>query len=159
MSHRPSEPDHRKIEDVEQLIEIINNVAREGAMLIFTLTDKNMLPQLDTPANDGVFYPPTSLARAQKQSHCAYALFPRKTPLSIYLAKKGFKVANVPIVMGVSLPKGLFEVNQEKVFVLTINNVVLKTIRRARSKTLGFAEEMRTNYSEMDHLRQDLDFA
>lgn len=45
-------------------------------MLIFTLTDKNMLPQLDTPANDGVFYPPTSLARAQKQSHCAYALFP-----------------------------------------------------------------------------------
>ncbi|KVH97397.1 hypothetical protein Ccrd_000508 [Cynara cardunculus var. scolymus] len=60
-----------------------------------------------------------------------------KTPLSIYLAQKGFKVANVPLVMGVALPKTLFEIDQEKVFALTINPVVLQTIRRARAKSLG----------------------
>ncbi|KAK6917352.1 Bifunctional kinase-pyrophosphorylase [Dillenia turbinata] len=82
-----------------------------------------------------------------------------KTPLSIYLAQKGYKVANVPIVMGVELPKTLFEVDPEKVFGMTINPVVLQTIRRARAKALGFKKEARSNYSEMDHVREELEFA
>lgn len=82
-----------------------------------------------------------------------------KTPLSIYLAQKGYKVANVPIVMGVALPKSLFEVDPEKVFGLTINPLVLQTIRKARAKSLGFREEIRSNYSEMDYVRQELEFA
>lgn len=82
-----------------------------------------------------------------------------KTPLSIYLAQKGFKVANVPIVMVVPLPKALFEIDQENVFALTINPVVLQTIRRERAKTLGFNDNMMTNYSDMDHVREELDFA
>ncbi|KDP20803.1 hypothetical protein JCGZ_21274 [Jatropha curcas] len=82
-----------------------------------------------------------------------------KTPLSIYLAQKGYKVANVPIVMGVELPNGLFEVDPEKVFGLTINPVVLHTIRKARAKSLGFSQDVRSNYSEMDHVREELEFA
>lgn len=82
-----------------------------------------------------------------------------KTPLSTYLAHKGYKVANIPIVMGVGVPKTLFEVDPEKVFGLTINPVVLQTIRRARAKSLGFSEEVRSNYSEMDHVREELEFA
>ncbi|CBI23167.3 unnamed protein product, partial [Vitis vinifera] len=82
-----------------------------------------------------------------------------KTPLSIYLAQKGYKVANVPIVIGVELPNTLFEVEPEKVFGLTINPVVLHTIRKARAKSLGFCEEIRSNYSEMDHVRAELEFA
>lgn len=82
-----------------------------------------------------------------------------KTPLSIYLSQKGYKVANVPIVMGLPLPKTLFEIDEKKVFCLTINPVVLQTIRKARAKTLGFADQMRTNYSEMDHVRKELEFA
>lgn len=82
-----------------------------------------------------------------------------KTPLSIYLAQKGYKVANVPIVMGVELPKALFEIDQEKVFGLTINPVVLQTIRKARAKSLGFGSDVRSNYSEMDHVRQELEHA
>ncbi|XP_038895556.1 probable pyruvate, phosphate dikinase regulatory protein, chloroplastic [Benincasa hispida] len=82
-----------------------------------------------------------------------------KTPLSIYLAQKGYKVANVPIVMGIKLPKNLFEADPEKVFGLTINPIVLQTIRRARAKSLGFSEEMRSTYSEMDFVREELDFA
>lgn len=82
-----------------------------------------------------------------------------KTPLSTYLAHKGYKVANIPIVMDVGLPKTLFEVDPEKVFGLTINQVVLQTIRRARAKSLGFSDEVRSNYSEMDHVREELEFA
>ncbi|CAN1326909.1 Pyruvate, phosphate dikinase regulatory protein 1, chloroplastic [Linum perenne] len=82
-----------------------------------------------------------------------------KTPLSIYLAQKGYKVANVPIVNGVDLPKSLFEVDPEKVFGLTINPHVLQAIRRARAKTLGFGEDMRSNYSEMDHVKEELEYA
>ncbi|OAY68796.1 putative pyruvate, phosphate dikinase regulatory protein, chloroplastic [Ananas comosus] len=83
----------------------------------------------------------------------------KKTPLSIYLSQKGHKVANVPIVMGVELPKMLFEINQEKIFGLTINPVILQTIRKARAKSLGFHGEMRSNYSEMDHVKGELEYA
>eukprot|EP00268_Persea_americana_P007213 TRINITY_DN12658_c1_g1_i3.p1 TRINITY_DN12658_c1_g1~~TRINITY_DN12658_c1_g1_i3.p1 ORF type:complete len:209 (-),score=42.14 TRINITY_DN12658_c1_g1_i3:890-1516(-) len=82
-----------------------------------------------------------------------------KTPLSIYLAQKGYKVANVPIVMGVALPQSLFEIDQDKIFALTINPVILQTIRRARAKSLGFDGKTRSNYSEMDHVREELEFA
>lgn len=82
-----------------------------------------------------------------------------KTPLSIYLAQKGYKVANVPIVMEVDLPKTLFEIDPEKVFGLTINPMVLQTIRKARAKTLGLSLDTKSNYSEMDYVRRDLEFA
>lgn len=82
-----------------------------------------------------------------------------KTPLSIYLAQKGYKVANVPIVMGVELPKSLFQVDPEKVFGLTINPLVLQSIRKARARSLGFRDEIRSNYSEMDYVREELEFA
>ncbi|CAL5062429.1 unnamed protein product [Urochloa decumbens] len=78
-----------------------------------------------------------------------------KTPLSIYLAQKGYKVANVPIVMGVNLPKALFEIKQEKIFGLTINPAILQAIRKTRAKTLGF-DGYGSNYAEMDHVRQEL---
>ncbi|CAL0300418.1 unnamed protein product [Lupinus luteus] len=82
-----------------------------------------------------------------------------KTPLSIYLAQKGYKVANVPIVMGVEMPRTLFEVDPWKVFGLTINPAVLQNIRKTRAKTLGFSSESTSNYSERDHIREELEFA
>ncbi|XP_054779064.1 pyruvate, phosphate dikinase regulatory protein 2-like [Prosopis cineraria] len=82
-----------------------------------------------------------------------------KTPLSIYLAQKGYKVANVPIVMGVGMPKTLFKVDVNKVFGLTINHLVLQNIRKARARTLGLSPESRSNYSEMDYVRRELEFA
>jgi [pyruvate, phosphate dikinase]-phosphate phosphotransferase / [pyruvate, phosphate dikinase] kinase len=78
-----------------------------------------------------------------------------KTPLSIYLAQKGYKVANVPIVMGVDLPKALFQINQDKIFGLTVNPVILQAIRKTRAKTLGF-DGHQSNYAEMDHVRREL---
>lgn len=82
-----------------------------------------------------------------------------KTPLSIYLAQKGYKVANVPIVMGVEFPKTIFDINQEKIFGLTINPMVLQTIRKARAKTLGLKGHMMSSYSDMEHVKEELEFA
>lgn len=44
-----------------------------------------------------------------------------KTPLSVYLAMYGWKVANVPLVPGVPPPPELFEVDSQRVFGLHIS--------------------------------------
>ncbi|BAT94013.1 hypothetical protein LR48_Vigan02g230900 [Vigna angularis] len=82
-----------------------------------------------------------------------------KTPLSIYLAQKGYRVANVPIVLGVAMPRTLFEVDPQKVFGLTINPLVLQNIRSARTKTMGLSSDGRSIYSEMSYVREELEFA
>ncbi|XP_010550060.1 PREDICTED: pyruvate, phosphate dikinase regulatory protein 2 [Tarenaya hassleriana] len=82
-----------------------------------------------------------------------------KTPLSTYLAQKGYKVANVPIVMGVELPRTLFEADPRKVFGLRIDLVVLQAIRKARAKTLGVDAESGKKYSGIDFVRKELEFA
>lgn len=82
-----------------------------------------------------------------------------KTPLSTYMAQKGYKVANVPLVFGIDPPKELFEIDQNKIFGLTINANFLKAIRLARYRHLGVAEESRSSYSDMDHIRKELEFS
>jgi len=55
-----------------------------------------------------------------------------KTPLSIYLAQFGYKVANIPIVLNLPLPKDLQKVAQNKVVGLVIDPYRLREIREAR---------------------------
>ncbi|CAK9866288.1 unnamed protein product [Sphagnum jensenii] len=82
-----------------------------------------------------------------------------KTPLSTYMAQKGYKVANVPLVLGIDPPKELFQVDQDKVYALTINPVFLKSIRLARSRTLGMGPYSRTTYSDMEHISKELEYS
>lgn len=55
-----------------------------------------------------------------------------KTPLSMYLANKGLKTINIPLVPEVEVPQELFEVDRKKVFGLTINPLQLIEIRKRR---------------------------
>ena len=48
-----------------------------------------------------------------------------KTPLCMYLANKGIKAINIPLVPEVDVPKELFEIDKHKVFGLTINPLQL----------------------------------
>src|SRR5688500_16041734 len=64
-----------------------------------------------------------------------------KTPLSTYLAQKGLKVANVPLVLGIDPPEELAQVDDNKVFGLIINPDTLMRIRQARLKHLGMSVE------------------
>ena len=61
--------------------------------------------------------------------------------------------------MGVELPKTLFEIDPDKVFALTIDPVVLQTIRKSRAKTLGIAEHEMHNYSQMGYVKKELEHA
>ncbi len=60
-----------------------------------------------------------------------------KTPISMYLAFKGWRVANVPLAPGVDPPRELFELDPRRLFGLVTSADVLLTIRRERMKELG----------------------
>ena len=80
-----------------------------------------------------------------------------KTPLSTYLAQKGWKVANVPIVLGLPLPRELQHMDQSKVYGLTIDVASLIRIRRSRLKSLNMP--MDTDYARRDHIIRELKYA
>ena len=55
-----------------------------------------------------------------------------KTPLCMYLANKGLKAINIPLMPEVEIPKELFEVDRKKVFGLVIDPLHLIEIRKRR---------------------------
>lgn len=63
-----------------------------------------------------------------------------KTPLSMVLAHKTFKVANVPLVPELVPPKELYLTSPRKVIGLTINPEALNAIRKERLKALGLPD-------------------
>ena len=80
-----------------------------------------------------------------------------KTPLSTYLAGRGLKVANVPLVLGVEPPPELFEVPGYKVVGLTIGIDQLMGIRQQRLQKLGMPDD--ANYGLRDHVKAELEYA
>lgn len=80
-----------------------------------------------------------------------------KTPLSMYLAHKSFKVANVPLVPELTPPKELFTINKAKIIGLTINPDKLNEIRRERLKALGLAED--ASYAQVRRIEAELVYA
>lgn len=60
-----------------------------------------------------------------------------KTPLSLYLAVLGWKVANYPLVPQLPVPEKLFSLDANRVFGLTIEPGQLLQFRQARQKRLG----------------------
>jgi regulator of PEP synthase PpsR (kinase-PPPase family) len=80
-----------------------------------------------------------------------------KTPLSTYLAHKGFKVGNVPVVLDHPPPPQLQHVDQNRVFALTIDPRALQGIRRARLVTMGMQKTV--NYDDLDYILAELEYA
>lgn len=200
-----------QVDDIDRLIEIVRQAAKEDAILVYTLADPSMgdaarkacqlwgVPCTDIlgPITEAIAshlgVSPSGLPRGAggtnflsedyfqrieaveftikqddgalpKNLHKADIVLTGvsrtgKTPLSIYLAQKGYKVANVPIVMGLELPKTLFELDPDKVFGLTIDPMILQTIRKSRAKTLGIAEHEMHNYSQMGYVKKELEHA
>ncbi len=73
-----------------------------------------------------------------------------KTPLSVYMSMFGWKVANVPIVMGISPPEQLFELNPDRVFGLTININYLISQRQKRLMQMhNVTNQNYVDYSEV----------
>lgn len=81
-----------------------------------------------------------------------------KTPLSLYLSLHGFKVTNVPLVLGTQLPDELFKIDQRKIFALTIDPEALKSIRKNRLSRLG-AEKLTGDYADQSKVIEELEWA
>ncbi len=77
-----------------------------------------------------------------------------KTPTCMYLASRGVKAANVPLVPGVPLPSGLLAAEYPFVVGLTINPNRLAAVRTARLKALK--QKARTDYDDLDSLRKEV---
>ena len=80
-----------------------------------------------------------------------------KTPLSIYLAMFGWKVANVPLVPGIDPPPSLFEVDARRVFGLDISIIYLVAQRKSRVAKFGMSPE--SDYVNRRKVRGELDNA
>jgi regulator of PEP synthase PpsR (kinase-PPPase family) len=79
-----------------------------------------------------------------------------KTPLSFYLGYRGWKVANIPIVLDLEPPKQLFELPKGRVVGLIINPDRLSDLRRVRAERMGTYSK---GYADLEHIRQELDYA
>lgn len=80
-----------------------------------------------------------------------------KTPLSMYLANKKYKVANVPLVPSSNPPKEIFKVSSSKVIGLTNSPEKLNQIRKERIKSMGFT--LNSSYADLNNILEELEYA
>lgn len=80
-----------------------------------------------------------------------------KTPLSMYLAHKQLKVANVPLVPEILPPEELFKVPAHKIIGLLIDPFKLNEIRTERLKTMGLSDK--ANYADVTRINEELEYA
>jgi regulator of PEP synthase PpsR (kinase-PPPase family) len=80
-----------------------------------------------------------------------------KTPVSIYLSYRGWKVANIPVVLDEELPAELQAIEQKKVIAMTISPKRLEMIRRERQIKLQAGEGFA--YSDLEQIRREVLFA
>ncbi|MGL4760683.1 MAG: pyruvate, water dikinase regulatory protein [Sarcina sp.] len=81
-----------------------------------------------------------------------------KTPLSMYLANKGIKVINIPLVPEVDIPEELYQIDKKKVFGLTIDPLHLIEIRKRRlDKFSRITSEI--EYASDSRILDEFDFA
>src|SRR2546425_8526655 len=80
-----------------------------------------------------------------------------KTPLSIYLAVRGYFVANIPIVLTVEPPPELFKADQRKVVGLRMDPVRLRHIREQRLRS--FRDDARQAYIDAHLVQREVAYS
>lgn len=80
-----------------------------------------------------------------------------KTPLSMYLAHKNIKVANIPLVPEVSPPEELKLISSKKIIGLTLKSDYLIKIRKERLKAMGLKDT--ANYASLERIFSELEYS
>ena len=80
-----------------------------------------------------------------------------KTPLSIFLSHKGWKVANVPLVLDQKLPDALLQVDQRKIIGLIIDGESLYRIRKKRLEKMGAVPKQ--EYANMSYIMKEIEYS
>lgn len=80
-----------------------------------------------------------------------------KTPVTMLLATKDFKVYNLPLVPEIRLPEEVFDIDPKRIIGLTINPDKLSKIREDRSKGLGI--NSKSDYFDKERINRELEYA
>lgn len=80
-----------------------------------------------------------------------------KTPLSMYLAVLGWKVANVPLIHGMDAPDELFQVDRSRVVGLIVEPGQLMLRRQLRQRRMGVSEN--AGYADLQELYDEIESA
>ncbi len=79
-----------------------------------------------------------------------------KTPLSIYLAFKGWRVANVPIILNIDPPGIIYDLKNLYIFGLSTYPKNLSELRSVRDHYLGGSTG---SYSDIEYVTEELKYA
>ncbi len=79
-----------------------------------------------------------------------------KTPLSVYLAYRGYKVANIPLVRNIEPPVELKELGRDRMVGLTVEPEKLMNLRASRLKKLG--RPINEDYASLEFIKEELAF-
>ena len=77
-----------------------------------------------------------------------------KTPTSIYLANRGYKTGNIPLVPGAPLPAALDNMKTTFIVGLVAAPDIIVQIREQR--LMGLKQQGRTDYIDQDHVRDEM---
>jgi [pyruvate, water dikinase]-phosphate phosphotransferase / [pyruvate, water dikinase] kinase len=80
-----------------------------------------------------------------------------KTPLSIFLSHKGWKVANIPMVLNTPVPEEVFKVDQRRIVGLLIDIESLQRIRKNRLEKFG--QDPGGEYASLSTILQEIEYA
>ncbi len=80
-----------------------------------------------------------------------------KTPLSMYLAVLGWKVANVPLVREIPLPEELFRVDPRRVIGLIVEAEQIAARRRWRQRRMGVS--LGQAYTNLEQASDEIEWA
>jgi regulator of PEP synthase PpsR (kinase-PPPase family) len=80
-----------------------------------------------------------------------------KTPLSMYLAHKELRVANVPMVPEVAPPEELFEIPADRIVGLIIDPAKLNHIRAERLRSMGL--DPTSCYADSQRITEEVEYA
>lgn len=80
-----------------------------------------------------------------------------KTPLSMFLATKGYNVANLPLLPEVGLAEEILQADKRRIVGLTVSQSQLFEARKNRLSTLGIAED--ADYVAGSRIETELSYA
>jgi len=84
-----------------------------------------------------------------------------KTPICMYLANRGIKALNIPLIPEVPVPEELYNIERKKIIGLTIDPMNLIDIRKNRmnriDKNAKFSKELQ--YANAERILHELEFA
>lgn len=77
-----------------------------------------------------------------------------KTPTSLYLANRGYKTANIPLVPDIPLPDEVFEL--KKPFVVGLTNDPTRLIQIRKNRILMLNQDEETDYVDIDYVKREV---